>query len=328
MSKQLISLRKSALGTHNREGNKLQILRIPDEPAHPCVLALGNFDGVHLGHQKLFATGLREAEVRGLPLAVLRFYPHPDKVLFPDRMTKLLSTPEQQRQLFANAGVGILYEMPFTKQTALTEPEEFVKKTIRDLKAVQIVVGFNYSFGAKGKGTPEMLQSFGDHYGFEVRVLNAQVINGQVVSSSRIREALSHGDIKLASRMLGRLPTIIGKVVLGEQRGRTLGFPTANIEPDEDLLIPQRGVYAVNTVFKGQKFNGMMNIGVKPTFHSIPLNVIEVHLFNFNTNIYGERLEINIIQRIRDEQKFSDVKLLQEQLQRDARAAQTLSTLF
>jgi len=294
------------------------------KPPQPCVLALGNFDGVHLGHQKLLAAGLEEAKRRGVPLAVLRFTPHPNKVIFPDRELKLLTTPNQQLHLFARCGVSILYQRPFTKETANTQPEDFVRTTLRELQAVHVVVGFNYSFGARGKGNPEMLKALAAEYGIGVTVVDAQMVDGQVVSSTRIRHALSDGNIQLAKMMLGRWPSIEGRVVCGEQRGRTLGFPTANLDVHEDILIPRRGVYAVETTVQGRKFGGMMNIGVKPTFHRTYGTVVEVHLFDFAGDLYGQTLEVVLMERIREERKFASVQELQEQLQRDAAEVKSL----
>jgi riboflavin kinase/FMN adenylyltransferase len=297
----------------------VQVIRqLPEKPKKACVLALGNFDGVHLGHQRLLESGLEIARKRGLGLSVLLFEPHPLKLLFPERMIGLLTTSEQRLRLLEELGIDTVYLLPFTHQMAAMTPEKFVSEIILQVGAQYVVVGFNYSFGSQGKGTPEDLQSLGDKYGFGVSVLQAQTMAGQVISSSSIRKALLEGDVRQVQIMLGRYPCLYGKVVKGEQRGRTLGYPTANLEFHEDLLIPKRGSYAVWTEFDGKKILGMMNIGMKPTFHDEYMTTIEVHFFDFQGDLYQQELNLNIVERLRDERKFSGVGELLEQLNKDA----------
>lgn len=300
----------------------MQVVRqLPEKPIKSCVLALGNFDGVHLGHRRLLESGLEIAQKTGLGLSVLLFEPHPLKLLFPDKMIGLLTTSEERLNILAQLGVDTVYLLAFTRSTAETTPEKFVSDILLRVGARYVVVGFNYSFGAQGMGTPEDLHSLGQHYGFRVNVLQAQTMAGKVISSSSIRKALLQGDIRQAQRMLGRYPSLCGKVIKGEQRGRTLGYPTANIESYMDLLIPKRGCYAVWMEFEGQRVMGMMNIGMKPTFHAEYQTTIEVHFFDFQGNLYDKELIVYIVERLRDERKFSSVSELQGQLKKDAMQA-------
>lgn len=302
----------------------MQVLTSLPINKEPCVLALGNFDGVHLGHRRLLEQGLQQAERLGVVLSVLLFEPHPLKVLFPQRGIELLSTTQERLKYFEKIGVHTVYLLPFTRQTANTSPEEFVEKILLPIGVVRAIVGFNYSFGSHGKGNPEMLQSLGKKYGIGVSVLQAQMMEGRVISSSAVRKALLQGDVNLASTLLGRLPTLSGRVVHGEERGRLLGYPTANIFPDEDLLLPKRGVYAVWSNIDGKRVMGMMNIGMKPTFHDMYSLVVEVHYFDFDGDLYERQMTVHIVERLRDERKFNGIDELLLQLKKDKLKAETI----
>lgn len=283
----------------------------------PCVLALGNFDGVHLGHLRLLEHGLGQAVRLGVGLSVIIFDPHPLKVLFPEREIKLLSTTGERLRYLETIGVQTVYLLPFTREMANTSPEQFVEKMLLPLGVIHVVVGFNYSFGARGSGNPELLQALGKKHGFGVSVFQAQTIDGQVISSSSIRKALLHGNIILANSLLGRPPCLRGTVIHGEERGRQLGYPTANILPDEDYLIPMRGVYVVWADLDGKRMPGMMNIGMKPTFHDLYTTMAEIHFFDFDGDLYGSEILVHIVGRLRDERKFNGVNELLMQLKKD-----------
>jgi len=298
--------------------------RLPVSKPESCVLALGNFDGVHLGHSRLLNKGLEEAKRRGAKLAVLLFEPHPFQVLFPERELKLLTTQQEQLNIFETLGVEIVYVLPFTAQTAGMSPEQFVAEVIVRLGAVHVVVGFNYSFGAQGRGDSAYLRAQGQKYGFEVSILQAQIINGKIISSSSIRKALLHGDVAIAQEMLGYPPCLCGQVVEGEARGRLLGYPTANLHLSLDQLVPKRGVYAVWTELGGDIVNGMMNIGMKPTFHDHHETTVEVHFFNLEQNLYGQLIKVSIVARLRDERKFAGIDELTSQLEKDAQQARRI----
>lgn len=290
----------------------------------PCVLALGNFDGVHLGHRRLLEHGLEQALRLGVVFSVLIFEPHPLKVLYPERELKLLSTTEERLSSFAAIGVHTVYRLSFTREMANTSPEQFVEKILLPLGVAHVVVGFNYSFGAQGRGNPALLKALGEKYGFGVSVLQAQMIGGRVISSSSIRKALLNGDIRLAGSMLGHPPYLRGTVVHGEGRGHQLGYPTANVSPADEVLIPKRGVYVVWAEIDGKHVSGMMNIGRKPTFHDLAATIVEVHFFNFSSNLYGREIVVHIVKRLRDERKFNNVEELLTQLKKDRLKAESV----
>lgn len=287
------------------------------EKGNRCVLALGNFDGVHLGHRRLLESGLAESQRLQVEFAVLVFHPHPLHVLFPERELKLLTTQEERLRVFADIGVDRVYVLPFTQRWAEMTPSKFAEDVLVQTGVEHVIVGFNYSFGAKGLGTPSDLERLGRSLGFGVSVLQAQSIHGHIISSSGIRKALLQGDVATAKEMLGRNPCLCGTVVCGEQRGRELGYPTANLRVNEDLLVPKRGVYAVETQRAGRRIQGMMNIGMKPTFHAEYVTTIEVHFFDFNGDLYGEELALELIERVRDERKFQGIEALKLQLTKD-----------
>ncbi|TGE31243.1 bifunctional riboflavin kinase/FAD synthetase [Desulfosporosinus sp. Sb-LF] len=296
------------------------------EGKEPCVLALGNFDGVHQGHRRLLEHGLEQAVRLGVGLDVLIFEPHPLKVLFPERGVKLLSAIQDRLRYLEEMGVHTVYLLPFTMEMANTSPERFVETILLPLGVIHVVVGFNYSFGAHGKGNPELIQILGQKLGFGVSVLQAQMLGGQVISSSSIRKALLQGDIRLASSLLGRPPCLRGTVVHGEERGRQLGYPTANILPAEDILIPKRGVYAVWAELDGRQVPGMMNIGMKPTFHDLYGTSVEVHFFDFKKDLYDREILVHIEERLRDERKFNGIDELLIQLKKDREKADYVLT--
>ena len=250
--------------------------------------------------------------------------PHPMKLLFPDRVIGFLTTQKEQLRIFAEIGVDKVYLLPFTKEMANTSPEEFVKEILLKLGVVHLVVGFNYSFGALGKGTPEDLVSFGKKYGFGVSILQPQTLEGKVISSTAVREALLKGDVVQAKKLLERAHSLVGRVVQGERRGRDLGYPTANLQVYEDLLIPQRGVYAVWAKIDGRIVQGMMNIGMKPTFHEQYALTVEIHFFDFCGDLYGMELAVFCEAKIRDERKFNGIEDLKAQLQQDALQVQEI----
>lgn len=303
----------------------MEVIReLPTIAEGKYVLALGNFDGVHLGHQRLLRGGLEVATEKGLELAVLLFEPHPMQVLFPEKFLGFLTTKEKQMEIFEEIGVDRVYLLPFTKEVAAISPEQFVRDFLPRMGVEHVVVGFNYSFGAKGKGTPENLQVYGQEYGFGVSILQPQVLEGMVISSTAVRKALQEGNVQLAQEFLGRPHCIVGKVVKGEQRGRQLGYPTANIQIHEGLLIPKRGVYAVWAWIGDQKVPGMMNIGMKPTFHEEYQLTVEVHFFDFHGDLYDKELTIYLEDKIRDECKFASKDELIKQLELDAKQTRDL----
>lgn len=282
------------------------------------VVALGNFDGVHLGHRKLIGQAIEQAKKLAASTVVLTFNPHPLKLLAPEKFPKLLSTYAQRVEMFRQLGVDIVILLPFSLELANLSPRQFVTQVLLEkLHAVHVCVGFNYSFGKGGQGTAENLGEFGRELNFGVTIVEQALRHGKIISSTEIRDALEHGEIEEAHDFLGYWPTITGKVVRGDQRGRLIGFPTANLEPPDDLLIPTRGVYAAWARVGGKVWPAMVNIGLNPTFKLDNEYRIETHIFNFGRNIYGERLDLIFRKKLREERKFNGIAELRSQLTKD-----------
>lgn len=293
-------------------------------------IALGNFDGVHLGHQRLIRNMVNYARSHQIPAVAFTFHPHPIQVLFPKKAPRLLISPERRTEMIGNLGVDALLMVPFNQDLARLSPEYFVHEIIhRQLQAQAVFVGFNFTFGHRGAGNPEMLKNLGEQLGFKVEVLPPIKVGNTTVSSSEVRAALEDGDILKARSYLGYWPLVEGKVILGDQRGRQLGFPTANLEIDSEVLIPQRGVYAAKVKVGDRLFDGVVNIGVKPTFGELALSV-EVHILEFAQVIYGEWVTLFLLRKLRNESKFSSVGDLVKQINQDIEAAKALrsNTLF
>ncbi len=287
------------------------------------VVGLGNFDGIHLGHQRLIGDIVAKAQaVNGTP-AVFTFDPHPLALLNPQGAPPLILPPNVKRDMFAKLGVEMLLWIPFTEEFARLSPEDFIKQVLHEQLAVRaVLVGYNYTFGYLGLGTPELLEDYGERLGFDVEVLQPVSINGQPVSSTLIRSLLADGEITEARKFLGYSPVLEGTVVYGERRGSTLGFPTANIEVAQNLLVPANGVYSVKVNLEGQSWGGVANIGIKPTFHSNSfMRSIEIHLLDYCGDLYGKVIKVHFIRRLRNEQKFNSAVELVEQIQKDINEA-------
>ena len=282
------------------------------------IVAIGNFDGVHRGHRQLIHEVLKAAaEIKGTPV-VLTFEPHPLKVLKPRQSLPLLLTTQRKINIIAACGIEVLVLLPFNLNVAGMDPLGFVHEVLYDsLNAKIVCVGYNFTFGQSGKGTPSLLQTYGRQFGFQVVVIPPVNVSGIVVSSTAVREALTQGDIKRARSYLGYWPILEGKVVSGEGRGRHLGFPTANLVVDRDILLPPRGVYIARAELEGQWFTAVVNIGYKPTFGSNLPETIEIHILDFGGDLYGKYLLLELRQKIRSEQKFNDIEELVGQINKD-----------
>jgi riboflavin kinase/FMN adenylyltransferase len=292
-----------------------------------CV-GLGNFDGVHLGHQRIIKRLVEYARENQGTAAVFTFEPHPAMVLRPDAAPPLLLAPELKQRLIGSFGVDILLAIPFTREFALLSPEAFVREVLcAEIGVAAVFVGYNYTFGHRGAGTPETLRELGARYGFTVEVIPPVLVGGQPVSSTLIRGLIAAGKVEEAQRYLGYYPVFAGTVVSGAKRGTELGFPTANLEVDSQVLVPANGVYAVRAVVDGEVFLGVANIGVCPTFAGdAPAGRrVEVFLFDFHGDLYGKRLEVSFTRRLREERCFRSVAELVEQIRRDVAAARALA---
>jgi len=292
------------------------------------VLTIGNFDGVHLGHQKILSMVMKEARARkGTPI-VMTFDPHPMKVLAPERDVRLLITFEEKVLLIKRAGVRVLLSIPFTKEFANMLPEQFITDVlVNKIRAKAIIIGSQYVFGKHKKGTIDLLRRRGKKYGFSVHAVRHAKVHGHIVSSSSIRALLMKGAMKEVSLFLGRAYSIEGKVIRGKGRGqKILHIPTANITTPVEIS-PKEGVYAVRIGWKGNIFNGVANIGKNPTFGDADVSY-EVHLFNFSGNLLGENLRIYFMDRIRNEQTFPDPESLEKRIREDMKqAGEILNTL-
>ncbi|MCK9480572.1 MAG: bifunctional riboflavin kinase/FAD synthetase [Bacteroidia bacterium] len=284
-----------------------------------AVLTLGTFDGVHVGHRKIIERMKEIARNVGGETVLLSFYPHPRHVLHTHQSTlKIISTIDEKIQLLQETGLDNLVVIPFNPAFAATEPEYFVRDFLSEkFNLNTLVIGYDHRFGKDRKGDFVLLSQLKDKYGFRLEQIDAQEADEITVSSTFIRKALIEGDLKTANDLLGRPYLLKGKVVEGLKIGRTIGFPTANIEvADANKLIPANGVYAVSVVIKGKKYFGMSNIGSNPTILEKGFS-IEVNIFNFVDSIYGEEIEVNFIKRFRNEEKFTNLEELKAQLAND-----------
>lgn len=293
----------------------------------PCVLTLGNFDGVHLGHRELFRQLVKAARQLSCPSVVCTFNPHPLKFLAPDKAPPLLNTLEEKRRLIAASHVDYLVEIPFTRGFADISPEKFVADILIDKLRVQtLIVGYDYAFGRDRRGNAEFLKDYGAQHGIEVIVLQPVGADGLPYSSTRVRNLIAEGRVADVVTLLGRQYNLEGYVVPGEQRGRQMGFPTANLETDKELL-PAAGVYAVKVRHKQQEYGGVVNLGMRPTFGGSHAT-IEVHLLDFTGRLYGEKLRIYFLERLRGEIKFADSDELSNAILADVlKARQILQTV-
>ena len=282
------------------------------------IITIGTFDGVHIGHKKILEKITQHSNQNKFESIVLTFFPHPRIVLQTGLDMKQLNTINEKVSLIRNVGVDNLVIHPFDKAFSQLTAEDFVKQVLVDKFNIhKIIIGHDHRFGKNRTANINDLISFGKKYDFEVEQITAEEIEEVAISSTKIRNALLEGNIKLANQYLGYNYTINGIVIKGNQLGRTIGFPTANIEIKEDYkLIPLNGVYIVKALINNQIVFGMMNIGTKPTVGGISQS-IEVHLFDFKDDIYDKTIEISFLERIRDEQKFESIELLKKQLSDD-----------
>ncbi len=288
------------------------------------VITIGNFDGVHIGHQKIFKAVVEKAKkIKGTAVA-MTFEPHPVRVLSPERGLKLITSSEDKTRLIFDTGIKAIICVDFDRTFAHTDAEDFIKEfLVERLKAKWIIVGHNYTFGRAKKGNAALLRRRGKKYGFGVSVVRYAKVGGSIVSSSRVRHAVLSGKVGEVSQMLGRAYHIDGIVIKGAGRGTSLlKTPTANLETNNEL-IPKEGVYAVRVTMEGRVYDGVANIGKNPTFKEGKLSY-EVHIFDFHRNLLGRKLRVHFIGRIRDEKKFSCIEELFEHIMKDIETARQI----
>ena len=288
----------------------------------PTIVTIGTFDGVHLGHQKIVTQITKNAHALNCESLVLSFFPHPRMVLQESTEMKQLNTLNEKIALLDNLGIDNLVVHPFDREFSRLTAEEFVKKVLVDVfKIKKIIIGHDHRFGRNRTATIDDLINFGETYGFEVEQISAKEINEVSISSTKIRNALLEGNIELATNFLGYDYSLTGIIIKGKQLGRTIGYPTANITIEEDYkLIPNNGVYIVKSVLNGKTVFGMMNIGTRPTVDGTK-QTIEINFFDFKQDLYGQKITISLLHRMRSEQKFESIDALKNQLGKDKKTA-------
>lgn len=279
-------------------------------------VALGTFDGIHLGHQKVIGRAVALARGQGGTSAVFTFENHPLSILKPGHCPLLITSIADKERLIAKLGIDVLYCVPFNISLLKLTPVEFINQLSDLFTPTHIVVGPNYSFGYRGSGTPELLADIGQKRGFKVEVQDAVYVDGQIVSSTRIRESVSQGNVEQAAKLLGRPFQITGEVVHGDKRGRTIGFPTANIITPPDQLTPSDGVYAVRAFIDGKPRSALANVGSNPTFKN-QMRRIEIYVLDFAADLYGQNLQLEFCRKIRDEITFSGINELKQRIMLD-----------
>jgi riboflavin kinase/FMN adenylyltransferase len=283
-------------------------------------VALGAFDGIHLGHRAILGTAVAHAQQGGLRAVACTFDRHPMEVLQPDRAPLPITTLAERLELIAETGIDTTVIVPFTHSVAAMEAKAFVQDVlVQTLKAREVVVGFNHRFGQGARGDAQLLESLAGPLGFRAHIVPALMVDGVAVSSSEIRAALQRGDLPSAARLLGRPYSIGGEVVSGAGRGRTLGFPTANVKTDRPLGLPV-GVYVCRFVVGPSQHRAVVNVGVRPTFGENEL-AVEAHVLDFAGDLYGERVRLTFLRRLRDERKFPNIDELRRQIALDVASA-------
>ncbi|HOM64654.1 MAG TPA: bifunctional riboflavin kinase/FAD synthetase [Ignavibacteriales bacterium] len=283
------------------------------------VITIGTFDGVHLGHQKIIAKLLDESKKENLRNIVITFYPHPRKVLSIDYNLKILTDKTEKLEMLKFLGVQNLLNINFTKEFSQLEYENFVKDyLIAKIGIKKLVVGYDHRLGKNASGKIDNLKKIAEKYNFEVIVVDPLIIENEIISSTKIRKHLLNSELDIANKSLGRNYSIRGRVIHGLQRGRNIGFPTANVATiDPDKLVPSNGVYFVQIDIEDTPYWGVMNIGLRPTFKDLTEPLIEVHIFDFDDDIYDYDVNIHLITKVRDEKKFNSVDDLIKQIKDD-----------
>lgn len=290
---------------------------------HATVLTIGTFDGVHVGHRRILERLVKSANENGLKSAVLTFFPHPRMVLQKDADIKLLNTIDEKVNILDRSGLDYLIVHPFTQKFSRLSATEFVRDIlVNTLRAKKVIIGYDHRFGRNRNANIADLISFGSTFDFEVEEITAQEIDDVSVSSTKIRKALNDGDVQTATKYLGYPYMLTGRVKKGKGIGRQLNFPTANLHIDESYkLIPKKGAYVVQSIIDGRTIHGMMNIGFNPTINVEAVGAqkeqLEIHFFDFDDNLYDRILQVDILERLRDEQKFGSIEELKSQLARD-----------
>ena len=295
------------------------------KPSRESIVTIGTFDGVHIGHRKIITDMVAKGKKENLLTILLTFFPHPRMVLQKDSNIKMIDTINEKKNIFKKLGVEVLIIQPFTKDFSRMSAIKFTRDIlVNGLKVSKLMIGYDHRFGRNREATVQTLKGFGLDYNFKVDEIPAQDIESISVSSTKVRNAIRSGDFKLVNKFLDRPFNLSGKIIKGDELGRKIGYPTANLNIFEKYkLKPQNGVYLARTRLKKQTYFGMMNIGIRPTI-SAKNNQIETHLFNFNGNLYGHEMTLEILEKIREEKKFESIEKLKIQLDIDKKHCQKL----
>jgi len=288
------------------------------------ILTVGAFDGVHRGHQHLIQRMVTEARQTKRLAGLITFYPHPGAVLSPYNPTRYLSTPGEKAALLERLGLDILAILPFDQDMAQTSARDFIDLVSQHLHLAELWVGEDFALGRARQGDVKALRAMGRELGFTVRVIEPLTLQGETISSTRIRSLLLKGQVRQATQLLGRYPSLAGEVVRGSQRGHCLGFPTANLEVRKERVIPADGTYAVFARLGDERHQGVANVGVRPSFEIGGQRIVEVHILDFAEPIYGCDLVVEFVERMRDEVRFTDIEELRAQIERDIAQARRI----
>jgi riboflavin kinase / FMN adenylyltransferase len=286
----------------------------------PTVMTIGAFDGLHRGHQHLIGGIVQRARALGCQSAVLTFEPHPDTVIHPERALPVLTSAEERAEVLQTIGVDLLIVVPFNREVMALGAYDFMAQVCGAVALRELWVGWDFALGKKREGNARRLGEIGQELGYTVHTIERQTIDGDLVSSTHIREALAAGDVAAAARLLGRPFSVRGEVVAGDKRGRTIGFPTANVAVDPQHAVPSNGVYVCHATVAGVRHGAVTNIGVRPTFDGTR-RTVEAYLLDFTDEIYGETLRLEFLHRLRGEQKFDGIAALVAQITQDVAAA-------
>ena len=288
------------------------------EHIEPTAVALGNFDGVHFGHQELIRRMKAGADARGLKAAVFTFSNHPKDLLPGAKKVKNILYPEDKMRILEEMGVDYVFNTPFTEEILRMSPEEFIEEIlVKRFNIREAYCGFNYSFGYKASGTPEVLMHEGLKHGFGIHVQEPYVVDGIVVSSTYIRQLIEEGRMEECTKFMGRMYSVSGEIIMGNKIGRTIGFPTCNTLVDDTMITPPNGVYITTCTIDGVTRPSVTNVGVKPTIGTYEKN-IETHIFDFNEDVYGKQIRVDFIKHTRGEKKFNGIDELKKQIESDS----------
>ncbi len=290
----------------------------------PSAVAIGKFDGIHRGHQEL----LKKIKETGFQTVIFTFDPPPN-VLFGQTEVRGLTTREEKRRIFDKQGIDVLIEYPLNEKTAATDPEDFIEEIlVKRLRTAYIAAGTDLSFGSRGRGNSALLEKWADTYGYQVEIIDKILDEGEEITSTRIREEVKQGHMQTVTRLIGFPYSITGIVEHGKRIGRTIGIPTVNLLPPDDKLLPPHGVYYSYVSYNGKHYRSISNVGVKPTVGDRNVQGVESYLYDFDEEIYGKKLTVNLLEFRRPEEKFPSVEVLKARMQEDVAAGAQYPQMF